>query len=79
MFQAYVEEVIRVAIEDNISWLELRMNFFRGQSMCDASGRVVGHSEQLDIINHAVTQAKQVHPEFWGLKIIYSTLRFING
>lgn len=91
VFRAYVSRIIDTAVQDGISYLELRMNFFTGSANgVEQIGSVmlnpeataqISHTQQLHIIQECIDAAvsKYGSDRFWGLKIIYSTLKFVKG
>lgn len=47
----------------------------------EAADATISHEDQLCIVQECIEDAKKLYGEdrFWGLKIIYSTLRFVKG
>lgn len=84
IFEQYVREFILSSIEDGISYVEARVNFlYKYMTGLDGSENVP-HREWLLSIDRVINEVKAElakqgrQDEFVGVKIIYTTIRFIS-
>lgn len=77
----YIKQVFEICRDDNVPYLECRINFLH-EFMTNATGSITfDHSDWIKLFVKAIKATKEtatsLHP-FWGSKIIYSTIRFIE-
>ncbi|KAH8826921.1 hypothetical protein DL96DRAFT_1669676 [Flagelloscypha sp. PMI_526] len=85
IFAEYVREFIRSSIEDGISYIEVRMNFWY-KFIRRANGKNdLSHREMLAIVDNVVKRYKEDlkaegrEDELLGLRVIYTTVRIITN
>ncbi|KAJ7940406.1 hypothetical protein B0H13DRAFT_1937950 [Mycena leptocephala] len=84
VWESYIYEFFRSSVEDGVSYVEVRVNFYP-KYMFGADGQEnIPHREWLQIFDNTLNRFKADlkrqgrEDEFIGAKIIYSTLRFIG-
>ncbi|KAJ7047039.1 hypothetical protein C8F04DRAFT_1062530 [Mycena alexandri] len=85
VWEQYIYEFFRTSVEDGVSYVEVRINFYP-KYMFGADGQEdIPHKKWLQMFDDAVNRLKADlkrqgrEDEFIGAKIIYSTLRFITA
>ncbi|KAI5476505.1 hypothetical protein MNV49_007684 [Pseudohyphozyma bogoriensis] len=81
VFEAYIEEVFTLCAKDSVPYLECRINFL-DEFIYGKDGELdCPHREWLILFQRAMEAAKSkatTSRPFWGARIIYSTIRFID-
>ncbi|KAG9102371.1 hypothetical protein FS749_004157 [Ceratobasidium sp. UAMH 11750] len=85
ILKRYMRQVLLSSIEDGISFVELRVNFYFKTGIREDGTENLVHREWLILFNEAIEEVKASmkaqgrEDEFIGAKIIYTTLRFIDN
>ncbi|KAG8731680.1 hypothetical protein FRC10_001583 [Ceratobasidium sp. 414] len=85
ILKRYMRQVLLSSIEDGISYVELRVNFYHKTGIREDGTENLVHREWLILFNEAIEEVKanmwaqDREDEFIGAKIIYTTLRFIDN
>ncbi|KAJ7063456.1 hypothetical protein C8F01DRAFT_1219522 [Mycena amicta] len=84
IWEQYIYEFFRSSVEDGISYVEVRINFFPKFMFGEDGLENVAHSVWLQIFDRTIKKFREDlqkqgrEDEFNGARIIYSTLRFIT-
>ncbi|KAJ6497069.1 hypothetical protein C8R47DRAFT_1184390 [Mycena vitilis] len=84
IWKQYIYEFFRSSVEDGISYVEVRINFYPKYMLGEDGQENVPHRVWLQIFDNTLKRFKADlkrqgrEDEFIGARIIYSTLRFIN-
>ncbi|KAJ7510093.1 hypothetical protein B0H11DRAFT_2152419 [Mycena galericulata] len=84
VWRKYIYEFFRSSVEDGVSYVEVRINFFPKYMFGEDGQENITHREWLQIFDDvqrefkADLQSQGRDDEFIGARIIYSTLRFIS-
>ncbi|KAF7294760.1 Brix domain-containing protein [Mycena indigotica] len=79
LWEQYIYEFLRSSVEDGISYVEVRINFFPKFMFGEDGQENVPHNVWVQIFDRTVARFRQGREEeFSGARIIYSTLRFIT-
>ncbi|KAJ6525674.1 adenosine deaminase-like growth [Mycena capillaripes] len=84
VWEQYIYEFFRSSVEDGISYLEVRVNFYPKYMFGEDGKENVPHRVWLQLFDGAIARFKADlkrqgrEDEFIGARIIYSTLRFIS-
>ncbi|CAE6538392.1 unnamed protein product [Rhizoctonia solani] len=85
IMKRYMHQVMLSSIEDGISYVELRVNFFYKQGIREDGSETLEHRDYLILLGEAIQEVKgkmkaeNREDEFIGAKVIYTTLRFIDN
>lgn len=85
ILKAYMRQVLLSSIEDGISYVELRVNFFYKVGVRKNGSEDLVHREWLLLFNQAIEEVRKEmagqgrEDEFVGAKVIYTTLRIIDN
>ncbi|KAJ7444882.1 hypothetical protein FB451DRAFT_1293716 [Mycena latifolia] len=85
VWRQYIYEFFRSSVEDGVSYVEVRINFYPKYMYGDDGQENIGHREWLQFFDEIQNQFKADlkrlgrEDEFIGARIIYSTLRFIEA
>lgn len=85
ILKRYMRQVLLSSIEDGISYVELRVNFFYKTGIRMDGAETLVHRDWLTLFNEAIEEVKAKmksegrEDEFVGAKVIYTTLRFIDN
>ncbi|CAE6353735.1 unnamed protein product [Rhizoctonia solani] len=85
IMKQYMRQVMLSSIEDGISYVELRINFFYKLAIREDGSETLEHRDYLlmlrEVIKEVIDQMKAENreDEFVGAKVIYTTLRFVNN
>ncbi|KAG8769995.1 hypothetical protein FRC12_004588 [Ceratobasidium sp. 428] len=85
ILKRYMRQVLISSIEDGISYVELRVNFFHKLGIREDGTEDLAHREWLILFTQAIDEVKASmkeqgrEDEFVGAKIIYTTLRIIDN
>ncbi|XP_055618268.1 adenosine deaminase 2-like [Toxorhynchites rutilus septentrionalis] len=71
-FEAFCSRMLQEFFEDNVFYIELRTTFSK---LYDSSGKSYEDFEVAKILTNVVDTFKEAHPEFIGVKVIYSKHR----
>ncbi|KIP06026.1 hypothetical protein PHLGIDRAFT_128501 [Phlebiopsis gigantea 11061_1 CR5-6] len=84
VWEQYVRTFLLSSIEDGISYIEVRVNFWHKLMLDADGGETITHREWLSVFDRVTNEVKASMAqqsradEFVGCKIIYTTLRFIT-
>ncbi|KAJ6597115.1 hypothetical protein DFH09DRAFT_1258787 [Mycena vulgaris] len=84
VWRNYIYEFFRASVEDGVSYVEVRVNFYPKYMFGADGNENIPHRDWLQIFDEVQTQFKADlklqgrEDEFIGARIIYSTLRFID-
>ncbi|CAE6486001.1 unnamed protein product [Rhizoctonia solani] len=85
VMKQYMRQVMLSSIEDGISYVELRINFFYKLAIREDGAETLEHRDYLILLGEVIQEVKEKmktesrEDEFVGAKVIYSTLRFVNN
>ncbi|EUC63201.1 adenosine deaminase-related growth factor [Rhizoctonia solani AG-3 Rhs1AP] len=85
VMKQYMRQVMLSSIEDGISYIELRINFFYKLGIREDGAETLGHQDYLRLLGEVIQEVKgkmkaeNRKDEFIGAKVIYTTLRFIDN
>ncbi|KAJ1303105.1 hypothetical protein OPQ81_011306 [Rhizoctonia solani] len=85
IMKRYMRQVMISSIEDGISYVELRVNFFYKQGIRKDGSETLEHRDYLILLAEVIQEVKDKMKaenqgdEFVGAKVIYTTLRFIDN
>ncbi|KAF8598475.1 adenosine deaminase-related growth [Ceratobasidium sp. AG-I] len=85
ILKRYMREVLLSSIEDGISYVELRVNFYYKVGIREDGSENLVHRDWMVLFNEAIEEVKASMKEqgrgdeFVGARIIYVTLRFIDN
>ncbi|KAH7337223.1 hypothetical protein B0J17DRAFT_666763 [Rhizoctonia solani] len=85
IMKRYMRQVMLSSIEDGISYVELRINFFYKLAIREDGSETLEHRDYLLLLGEVVKEvrdkmkAEKRENEFVGAKVIYTTLRFIDN
>ncbi|KDN38926.1 hypothetical protein RSAG8_09207, partial [Rhizoctonia solani AG-8 WAC10335] len=85
IMKRYMRQVMLSSIEDGISYVELRINFFYKLAIREDGTEALEHRDYLRLLREVTQEVKDKmkaenrEDEFIGAKVIYSTLRFIDN
>ncbi|KAJ7085837.1 hypothetical protein B0H15DRAFT_887607 [Mycena belliarum] len=85
VWRQYIHEFFRSSVEDGVSYVEVRINFYPKYMFGQDGKEDIPHREWLQIFDDTLNQFKAElkrsgrDDEFVGARIIYTTLRFIEA
>ncbi|KAJ7709676.1 hypothetical protein B0H17DRAFT_1028673 [Mycena rosella] len=84
VWRQYIYEFFRASVEDGVSYVEVRVNFYPKYMFGEDGQENIPHRDWLEIFDATLGEFKAElksqgrEDEFIGARIIYSTLRFID-
>ncbi|ELU38416.1 adenosine deaminase [Rhizoctonia solani AG-1 IA] len=85
IMKEYMRQVLLSSIEDGISYVELRINFYYKLAIREDGSETLAHSDYLVMLGDVIKEVKEKMKaenrgdEFVGAKVIYTTLRFVTN
>lgn len=85
VYRPYLRQLFLTAVQDGVSYLELRVNFLAPTMVDTAGADVLGHADWVRIYGEVADEVKDElraqgrADAFSGATIIYTTVRFIDN